>query len=167
MELGSFESTTTAFAAVVALRLLLIPMLPKRSSACFRSDSCSVRRSRSLLAASSSSLLSSSLSSASLRAFSACFSAMRWALDFLFAFSSASALAFRSAATLAFSRSTSESSAASARLSSGQLNVAQKNPSLCIVSCNVDPTTEPHVLSSYCRALESQYKGRRIAPEQS
>jgi len=110
---GSFELIETALAAVVALRLLLIPMLPKRSSACFRSDSCSVRRSRSRLVAASSSLLSSLLSSASLRAFSACRSAMRWALVFLFAFSSASCLAFLSAATLAFSRSTSESSAAS------------------------------------------------------
>lgn len=42
----------------------------------------------------------------------ATFSAMRWALDFLFAAASASAFAFFSAATLAFSRSTSESSAA-------------------------------------------------------
>jgi hypothetical protein len=37
------------------------------------------------------------------------------------------------------------SSSSSARLSSGQPNVAQKNSSLCIVSCNVDPTTESHV----------------------
>lgn len=109
---GSFESTTTAFAAVVTLRSLLMPILPNKSSACFRSDSCSVRRRRSLRVASSSSLLSS-LSSASLLAFSACLSAIRWALDFLFAAASASALACRSAATLAFSRSTSESSAAS------------------------------------------------------
>ena len=121
VELGSLESITTAFAAVVALRELLIPMLPNRSSACFRSDSCSVRRSRSRRVASSSSLLSSSLSSASLRAFSACFSAIRCALLFLFAATSASALAFRSAATFAFSRSTSESSAAS-QLSSTSLS---------------------------------------------
>jgi hypothetical protein len=109
---GSDELIATALAAVVALRLL-IPMFPKRSSACFRSDSCSVRRRRSRLVAASSSLLSSLLSSASLRAFSACRSAIRCAFVFLFAFSSASCLAFFSAATLAFSRSTSESSAAS------------------------------------------------------
>lgn len=78
---------------------------------CFRSDSCSVRRRRSLREASSSSLLSSLSASASLRAFSAFFSAIRCALLFLFAAASASAFAFRSASFLAFSRSTSESSA--------------------------------------------------------
>lgn len=103
---GSFASMTTAFAAVVALRLLLIPMLPNRSSACFRSESCSVRRRRSLRSASSSLLSLSESCSASRRACSACFSRIRCALLFFAAFSAASAFAFFSAATLAFSRST-------------------------------------------------------------
>lgn len=112
VSLGFLESTTTALAAVVALRLLLIPIPPNRSSACFRSASCSVFLSRSRFSASSS-LLSSLPSSSCLRFFSSSFSFMRWAFDFLLAAASASALAFFSAATFAFSRSTSESSAAS------------------------------------------------------
>lgn len=93
--------------------MIRIPLkdLRRPSIPCFKSDSCSVRRRRSRRAASSSSLLLSSLSSASLRAFSACFSAIRCALLFLLAAASASAFAFRSASFLAFSRSTSESSA--------------------------------------------------------
>jgi hypothetical protein len=111
--LGSAESMTTAVPAVVPLRALLIPMPAKRSSACFRSASCSVARRRSRFWASVSSSSLDSASSCARRALAASFSAMRCVLDFLFAAASASALAFASSAFLAFSRSTSESSAAS------------------------------------------------------
>lgn len=110
--LGSCGSMTT-LPAVGALRPLLMPMAPKRSSAWRRSASFSVRRRRSRFCASVSSSLSSSSASARARARSAWRSAILWVLLFLFAAASASALALASAAFFAFSRSTSESSAAS------------------------------------------------------
>lgn len=113
VRVGSVVSMTTAFAFVVAFLLDDIPTPAKRSSACLRSASCSVRRSLSRLEASSSSDSSSDSPAARRAAFAARRSSMRCAFVFLLAAASASAFAFFSAATLAFSRSTSLSSASS------------------------------------------------------
>lgn len=112
---GSLASDITLLLGAVRLRVRFKSMSPNRSSACFRSASCSVRRSFSRLAArsSSESLSSSDSSSARRRAAAAWCSAIRWERLFLFANASASAFALAAAAFWAFSRSTSLSSAAS------------------------------------------------------
>jgi hypothetical protein len=107
-----FEGSPATTALTVLLDLET-PISPKRSSACLRSESCSVFSRRARRAASSSSSSSLLLSSSNRRAFSACLAAILSDFDFLAAAASVSALALRAAAFLAFSASSSVSVAAS------------------------------------------------------